>query len=83
MSDFALHLRDNAASPMNYKVVFSRNEVMVCKPTTTPLPANHLGDIYYEHDPAKKMLIYAIIRASNEDEALNAARQLAQTYSTN
>lgn len=65
---------------MNYKIIFSRNEVLVCKQTKAQLPRNHKSNIFYEHDANRKMLIYAIIKAESEHEALTEARKLVAEY---
>ena len=65
---------------MNYKVIFSRNEITLCWPTGAQLPQNHGGDVFYQFDAEQKTLIYAIIQAESPEEADEKARELKELF---
>ena len=65
---------------MNYKVIFSQNNILICKPTDVPLPKNHTGNVHYQYDEERKQLIYAIIKAESFEEANEEAKKLIQRF---
>jgi hypothetical protein len=64
----------------NYKIIFSHNEVLLCRRTETELPSGHHGNIFYEHDEETRMLIHAIIKAESEKDAIEEANKLIKNY---
>jgi hypothetical protein len=66
----------------NYKIIFSHNEVILCQPASTQF-ADNTTNVFYEHEAGKRMLIYAIVSASDEREAISEAQKLAGSYLQN
>jgi hypothetical protein len=55
-----------------FKVIFAKNEVMACSQVTINLEC----DYNYEHD--KGQLIYALIKAENETDAVCKSYQIVK-----
>ena len=64
----------------NYKITFLNNAVLRCKETTLEVPAEHAGNVYYHHDPGTRQLIFAVINARSEVEAMKDAGELIEKY---
>ena len=59
-----------------YKVVFANNDVISCQVENTTI--DWVGDYYYEHTKAK--LIYAMIKAENETEAMGKSTVIINRF---
>jgi hypothetical protein len=62
-----------------YKVSFIKNKILSCAPADPGIQLK--GDMYYEYNNGK--LIFAIIAATSEQEAMQKANELARTVSSN
>jgi hypothetical protein len=62
-----------------FKIVFSRNGIVSCKPATTEVP---LGKhrLLTEYDDRRRLLIHAIVHAKDECEAMEKAREIMVRY---
>ena len=59
-----------------YKVIFAKNEVISCQQADPPV--SFKGDYNYEWD--KGQLIYALIRAENEAEAIGKSDDVVREF---
>lgn len=62
-----------------YKIIFSHNLPIICKPATH-ISLNDIDKMTYEEDKNKKQLIYTIINADSEDKAMREAQKISKLY---
>ncbi len=56
-----------------YKLIFAKNEIMTCERIVNEVKFS--GEYNYEHD-GKGRVIYAYVKAENEDEAINRSSEI-------
>ncbi|WP_276133063.1 hypothetical protein [Polluticoccus soli] len=61
-----------------FKVVFARNEVVLCKETSATLP----DDIEIRYEQSNGQLIYAFVAADDLSEAVDKANQIIPRFAT-
>ncbi len=57
-----------------FRIVFAKNEILTCKEAENNSNLN--GSSYYEHENGN--LIFAIVKAPGEEEAINMAKRIVQ-----
>ncbi|MCD6064340.1 MAG: hypothetical protein K0R82_2251 [Flavipsychrobacter sp.] len=61
-----------------YKVIFARNEVVMCTESTVRLP----NDLEIRYEQNNGQLIYAFVNAADMSEAISKVQQLIPRFAT-
>ncbi|MES2701011.1 MAG: hypothetical protein V4649_00135 [Bacteroidota bacterium] len=64
----------------NYKISFSNKEIISCTLTETEPTFVRGSNVYYEQNKENNRLIYAVIKASSEADALREGNRLIFAY---